>query len=96
MSTVEKDPSKGLNAAVAATLKGEMAATKMTFDALAAQTGISKRALLRYLSTMDRDLNVSHMAVIAAQFALTPLDVVRMAQERLDRAQGSDGKSQGA
>jgi transcriptional regulator with XRE-family HTH domain len=96
MSTVEKDPAKGLNAALAATLNGERAAAGLTFDALAARTGISKRTLLRQLSTMERHIDVSHVAVIAEQFGLTAAEVFVMAEARLARTQKGDERSQGA
>lgn len=86
MSTVEKDPGKGLNAALAATLNGERVAAGMTFDALAAATGISKRTLLRQLSTMERHIDVSDVAAIAEQFNLTAVEVFVMAEQRMERA----------
>ena len=95
MSTIEKDPSKGLNAALAATLNGERAAAGMTFDALASATGISKRTLLRQLSTMERHIDVSHIVVIAEQFGLTAAEVFVMAEERLERTRRGEA-SQGA
>lgn len=93
MSTVEKDPSKGLNAALAATLKGELAASGMTFDQLAAKTGISKRTLLRQLSSMERHIDISHAAVMAEQFGLTLAQVLVMAEERMERRGRGGGAS---
>lgn len=58
----------------------------MTFDALAVATGISKRTLLRQLSTMERHLHVADADVIAAQFNLTLMEVLAMAEERSSRA----------
>lgn len=86
MSTVENDPGKGLNAALAATLKGELAASGMTFDQLAAVTGISKRTLLRQLSTKERHIPINHVAVIAAAFGLTAVEVMDAASARLERS----------
>lgn len=93
MSTVEKDPDKGLNAALAATLKGELAASGMTFDQLAAATGISKRTLLRQLSTRERHLNIDHVAAIAATFNLTAAEVLAAAEARLERGRGGVSSS---
>jgi len=87
MSTVEKDPAKGLNAAVAATLKGELAASGLTFDQLALATGISKRTLLRQLSTVERDLSVASIAAIATTFNMTLSEVMEAAERRLERAE---------
>lgn len=91
MNTLEKDPSKGLNAALAATLNGERTANGMTFEALAKATGISKRTLMRQLSTMERNLNVADVEIIARQFGLTPAEVFVMADARLKRSQRGDG-----
>lgn len=96
MSPVEKDPAKGLNAALAATLNGERAASGMTFDALAAATGISKRTLLRQLSTMERNIDVADAANIASQFGLSLGKALAMAEERLSRPQKGEDASQGA
>lgn len=85
MNRIEKDPSKGLNAALASTLRGELAASGMTFDQLATQTGISKRTLLRQLSTMERHIDISHAESIAAQFNLSLGEVLRMAEDRRAR-----------
>lgn len=87
MNTVEKDPSKGLNAALAATLNGERVASGMTFDELAAATGISKRTLLRQLSTMERDMNIATVAAIATAVGLPLTDVLVAAERRLERTQ---------
>lgn len=95
MSTVEKDPAKGLNAALAATLNGERVASGMTFDELAAATGISKRTLLRQLSTMERHIDISHVAVMAAAFGVSVVDVLSAAEARMERGQGG-ARSQGA
>lgn len=97
MSNIEKDPSKGLNAALAATLNGERAAAGMTFDQLAAATGISKRTLLRQLSTTERHIDIADAATIAAQFNLTLADALTMAEARLARtSKGVEGGSQTA
>lgn len=96
MNTVEKDPAKGLNAALAATLNGERVASGMTFDQLAAATGISKRTLLRQLSTMERHIDIADAANIAAQFDLTLGQALAMAEERMTRTHRGEAESQGA
>lgn len=87
MSTVEKDPAKGLNAAVAATLNGERVASGMTFDELASATGISKRTLLRYLSSKERDLTLPAIVSIASVFNLSLSEVMDAAEKRLERTE---------
>jgi transcriptional regulator with XRE-family HTH domain len=96
MSTVEKDPARGLNAALAATLNGERVASGMSFDELAAATGISKRTLLRQLSTTERHIDISHVAVIAEVFGLSVAEVLNAAEKRLERTQKGDAQPQGA
>ena len=96
MSTVEKDPGKGLNAALAATLNGERVASGMTFDELAAKTGISKRTLLRQLSTMERHIDIADAANIAAQFGLSLARALDMADERMTRRPRGGDTAQGA
>lgn len=96
MSTVEKDPAKGLNAAMAATLNGERVASGMTFVELAAATGISKRQLIRLLSTTERDMNVDQIAAIAGAFGLSFVDVSLAAEKRLERHRKGGAESQGA
>ena len=96
MSTVEKDPGKGLNAALAATLNGERVASGMTFDELAAKTGISKRTLLRQLSTTERHIDISHVAVIARAFGLSVVEVLARAEERMERTRKGGAHSEGA
>lgn len=93
MNSVEKDPAKGLNAALAATLNGERVASGMTFDELATATGISKRTLLRKLSTFERALDIDEAASIAAAFNLTLGQALEMATARLSRPNGNEGRS---
>jgi len=83
--TIEKDPAQGINAAVAATLNGERVAAGMTFDQLAAATGISKRTLLRQLSSLERHLGIADADTIAAQFNLSLGEAVAMAESRMSR-----------
>lgn len=94
--TIEKDPAKGINAALAATLNGERVAAGMTFDQLAAATGISKRTLLRQLSSMERHIGIADAATIAAQFDLTLAEALSMAEARMGRTQRDERRRPGA
>lgn len=86
MSPQDKDPARGLNAAVAAVLRGEMSSANMTFDALADISGISKRTLLRKMGkTIDRHLGIDDLATLAPIFKLTPTEVVELAEQRMAR-----------
>lgn len=95
MTTNESDPGKGFNAAVADTLNGERVASGMTFDDLAKASGVSKRTLMRLLSTKERHLNVEVIATIAAQFNLSPTEVFVRAEERMGREQRLDTRAIG-
>jgi len=94
MTSIEKDPAKGLNAALAATLNGERTAAGMTFDQLAAATGISKRTLLRQLSTLERHIDIADAVTIAAQFDLTLVQALAMATERMERRPRGEAQAQ--
>lgn len=85
MPNQPRDPSDGLNAALAATLNGERVASGMTFDELADASGIPKRTLLRKVSTTERHLNVEDVSRIAAAFNLTVVEVLARAEDRLRR-----------
>lgn len=88
MTPIEKDPTKGLNAAVAAVLNGERAAQGMTFDDLAQHSGLSKSTLLRLLGSnleKRRDIDVAQLAAIAFALALDPTDVFADAVARMER-----------
>ena len=80
-----RDPNEGLNAALAATLNGERVAAGMTFDELAAASGIPKRTLLRKVSTTERHLNIEDVSAIAAAVGLTVVEVLARAEDRLQR-----------
>lgn len=86
--TTSPRPRDGINAAVAATLNGERVAAGLTFDELAARTGISKRTLMRLLSTVERDIDVNVLAAIADVFGLTPAQTIARAEE-WQRRQGA-------
>lgn len=88
MTPIEKDPTKGLNAAVAAVLNGERAAQGMTFDDLARTSGLSKSTLLRLLGSnleKRRDIDVAQLYSLAVALGMTPVDVFQAAVARMDR-----------
>lgn len=85
VSNREDDPAKGLNAAVAAVLNGERTAAGMTFDELAAVSDISKRTLMRLLSTKDRHIELEVLEVLAGVFHTTPIQILQAANERRSR-----------
>lgn len=79
------DPAVSLNSALAATLNGERVRNGLTFDALATQSGISKRTLLRLLSTNERDIDVAVLESLAVVFRTTASHLVQQAEEWMAR-----------
>ena len=67
---------------MAATLNGERAAQKLTFDQLADKTGISARSLKRYLSAEERNMTITHVGEIAKALGLSLTEVVRRTEMR--------------
>lgn len=90
MTTTPKDRSGGLNGAVAAVLNGERAAAGITFDQLGKDVGLSKRTVLRLLSTTERDIDVEVLAAMAERFGMTPVEVIEAAQKRMERTARTD------
>lgn len=71
-------------------LSGERVAAGMTYDDLAGVSGISKRALMRYLSTKDRHIDVHVLDTLAGVFRTTPVHIMAAATERLNRPEVAD------
>lgn len=88
-TTIEKDPAVGLNAAVAAELRAERGAQKVTVDALAARSGIPKRTLLRLLNA-ERGVTLAHLSAITGALDVDAVLILRRAEERLARDAAPD------
>lgn len=84
MAQIESNPGVGLNAAVAAELRAERAAQRMTVDALAHVAGISKGSLLRYLKP-SRHINIDTLEELAHALGTTSEEIVAAAKHRLAR-----------
>lgn len=82
------DPDMSLNDALAATLNGERVRAGLTFDALATKSGISKRQLMRLLSTAERDIDVPVLDTLAAVFHTSSSQLVADAEEWRSRPSG--------
>lgn len=70
----------GLNAAVAAELRGYRAARQMTMDQLAKEAGISKRQVIRLLHA-ERDIDVRVIALLCAALKVDPRELMSRAVE---------------
>lgn len=87
MAPLERDPSAGMNGAVAAVLRGERSATGLTLEELSGKTDIPVVSLQRYLKG-KRHLDVDVVWNIAVALEMEPDDVWRQAFTRLKREAG--------
>lgn len=87
MAPLERDPSAGMNGAVAAVLRGERSATGLTLEELSGKTDIPVVSLQRYLKG-KRHLDVDVVWNIAVALEMEPDDVWRQASTRLKREAG--------
>ena len=85
MALIDKNPATGLNAAVAEELRAERAAQRVKIAAIADQTGISNRTLIRMLHA-ERHISVEALVAIAGTLGLTASDVISAAERRMTRA----------
>lgn len=89
-----KSPERsGLNAALAATLNGERVRAGLTFAELAKRSGISERTLMRLLSTVERDIDVRVLAILADIFHTSPSALLADAEDWMSRQADTTGRS---
>lgn len=79
-----ENPDSGLNAAVAAVLRGEKYAQRLTNRQLSERSGIPEVSVQRYLDA-KRDLKVDVLAALAASVGLTAGELINAAAIRLGR-----------
>lgn len=77
-------PGEGLNAAVAAELRAERAARRITLQQLADESLVPLMSVRRYLNA-DRNIDVAVLYALAKALGTTPLEVVEAAQIRMAR-----------
>lgn len=82
MTTNEQTPADTMNAAIAAVLRAEKAAQKLTYPTLVEATGIPAVSLKRYFAG-DRDITVRVLTLIALALNMTPGEIWSKAAERL-------------
>ena len=82
MAPVEKSHSDGLNGALAAILRAERAAQRLSIADLVAHMGISKSTVIRLLAG-DRAIDVAHLAAFAEAFGMDPAELMRSAEQRM-------------
>lgn len=78
-------PTDGLNAAVAAVLRGERAMSGMTIEELSERSGVPKVSVQRFLAGR-RTINLDVLDALCMGLQLIPEDVVTQARERQRRA----------
>lgn len=83
METSDRNPAGGLNGALAAVLRGERAAKRLSLDQLAASSQVSRRTLIRLLNA-ERTMGLEQAAAIAAALGLRLPDALERAEERLE------------
>jgi DNA-binding helix-turn-helix protein len=91
METSDRNPAGGLNGALAAVLRGERAAQRLSLDRLAASSQVSRRTLIRLLNA-ERSMGLEQAAAIAGALGLRLPDALERAEERL-AAEGAASQS---
>lgn len=84
MTPVENDAARGLNGALAAVLRGELAASDLRQQDLADRSGIPLISVSRYLNA-KRHIDVKALAALAEALDLTARELVEAAESRLVR-----------
>lgn len=84
MVNIDKDPTKGLNAAVAAELRAERVAQEVTFDDLVKRVSLSRNTTWRLLNA-ERLITIEALVEVADALGVSVLDIVERAEKRLAR-----------
>lgn len=84
MANIDKDPTKGLNAAVAAELRAERVAQEVTFDDLVERISLSRATTWRLLNA-ERLITIEALVEIASALGVSVLEIVERAEKRLAR-----------
>lgn len=82
MANIDKDPTKGLNAAVAAELRAERKAQEVTFDDLVERVSLSRATTWRLLNA-ERLITIEALVELAGALGVSVLDIVERAEKRL-------------
>lgn len=83
MTPIEKDPSRGLNGALAAEIRSELAVRQLSQTWLSEASGIERLTLRRYLNG-ERQINTAVAESIAQALDLDPSDLMVRAVSRRD------------
>lgn len=83
MTPLERDHSRGLNGALAAEIRAELGARRISVRALAAMADIDRLTLRRYVNA-ERALNTAHVEAIAEALEMDPGELMARAVARRD------------
>jgi transcriptional regulator with XRE-family HTH domain len=84
MANIDKDPAKGLNAAVAAELRAERVAQEVTFDDLVKRVSLSRNTTWRLLNA-ERLITIEALVEVAGALGVSVLEIIERAEKRLAR-----------
>ena len=84
MANIDKDPTKGLNAAVAAELRAERIAQEVAFDDLVERVSLSRATTWRLLNA-ERLITIEALVEVAGALGVSVLEIVERAEKRLAR-----------
>lgn len=88
----EPNPKRGLNGAVAAALRAEHGRKKVTYEAIATATGLSKTSVERYLNG-KRHMDLAVVDGLARALGSTAEDVMReVADQRRRETEARDAR----
>ena len=79
------DKNAQLGEAVAAVLRGERAAQRITFDELAVRADLDKSTVLRMLNN-QRDMKMAQFSALCGALGVSSVDVMAAAEDRVKRA----------
>lgn len=89
MARNQEDPQAGINGAVAAVLRAEMAANDWTQQELATASGIPQVTVQRYLKP-TREIPLPKLYALALALGTTPDELMRAALERMARMSSAE------
>ena len=84
VAAMNTDKNTQLGEAVAAVLRGERAAQRITFDELALRSDLDKSTVLRMLNN-QRDMKMAQFSALCGALGVSSVDVMAAAEERVKR-----------
>ena len=85
VAPMNTDKNAELGEAVAAVLRGERAAQRITFDELAVRSDLDKSTVLRMLNN-QRDMKMAQFSALCGALGVSSVDVMAAAEDRVKRA----------